>query len=386
MSFALLGGLLTALAWGGECDAGAIAARMEETSPIRVGQVYAELAACDPARARKQVGAMLDRMLLGDGTEQALVLAIDYGAGERVGKWLDAQEPDQRSRIIGKLGDHCDESPAVADYLVAAKDRLGERFWQERWQRALATCRTDSARTLLTAALDDPDHGRNSRDRTGFRSLLEVYARNLGADAVPTLTEIVRANSEDREVTFFLGMYAEAANIGSTEPRNEDAVRAGVAALQELGPELSPAGVDRARGVLVALGAQDAADRYVVHRWPDRFQEGVYAYGMVVLEKVTCGNAKEQAVIHRALVSDPGLSWPDQLAPRAEALARGGMVFDAAERCRGTETLQVVMSDEPMTDAAAAAGWLDARQQELTAPLPSSVKTRIIEHPPIVTR
>lgn len=347
-----------------DCDTRALRGELEDASPVAMASVYVRLAACDPAAAKKQAPAALGRMVGSDGAIDALVAALDVGAGPSVRDWLLRQEPDVRSRSIKKVGAACSEHPSVGDLFVAAHETLGDRFWEDRWHRGLATCRTQGVREMLAAGLESKVVGRESVNRPQFVALLEVYSRNLGAAAVPMLAEWLGDPRDEEEATLLIGTFADAANVGGTDGVDAAAAQLAVAALVEAGPNLPGPAVDRGRGVLVSLGAEDASRAYVANRWRDRIVDGNYRYGVAAFERITCKNGSERANIHLGVALDPATDWPDVLAKAIDGAAKGAWTFDAARKCKGTAEISVVMSERPL-EAGADEAWAEEKAEAL---------------------
>ncbi|HMV66875.1 MAG TPA: hypothetical protein PKA64_08505, partial [Myxococcota bacterium] len=214
------------------CDPKALAAAVNEASPVGVGPALVRLDACSPDEARKLAPAAVGRMVDAEGADQALLVGIRAGAWEAVRAWLGRQESDIRTRIVGRVGAVCATTPAVGEFLLDAAAHDPARFWQERWHKGLVECRTASVRALLTEALTGPYVGRGAHNRAGFQSVLEVYARNLGKDAIPTLATLLDEARDDEDLaTLLVVVFADAAQVGRGGP-DAEAAKAAVAAIQ----------------------------------------------------------------------------------------------------------------------------------------------------------
>ena len=341
-----------------------------------------QLAECAPSDAMKYATECLARMLPDEATNAALVAALKVGANEAVVAWLEAQEPDLRSRTISKLGSYCEDTPEVGQFFVSSHDALGDRFWQERWHRGLAECRADGISELLTAALDNDTVGRNSRNSAQFFTLLGVDSRNVGAAAIPTLSASLEDPRGEEAAVLLVSVFADAAGVGSPRGLNSDAATAASENIIRLAPALPSQAVERARGTLVALGNEAAASNLARHRWTDRWTEPGYQYAATASEIVTCKNDKQQAYFHRATFQEPGAHWPDQMAEGLEAsLSERWNLEEAATKCKGTAQITVAMANEPFASNDEALEWLQEAKEAFETTY-SALKPKIVDEDP----
>lgn len=363
--FTMLLSLLLSTAHAQSCDAKALTAAVNEASPAGVGAALVRLHACSPEEARKVAPAAVTRMVDAENIDQALLVGIRAGAWDAARDWLGRQEPDIRSRMVVRIGSSCATAPAVGEFLIDAAGRDAARFWQERWHKGLAECRTEGARRLLTEALTGPHVGRDSRNRTGFQSLLEVYARNLGAEAIPTLATLLAEAKDEDSATMLVVVFADAANVGGQGGTNTAAAKAAIDAIVAAAPKLPGRALERARGTLTALGDEAAAASLAKHRWADRYVDGAYTWGLAAVEQITCKNAEERAVLHIGSLREPGSTWPDGIGALAEKAAKGSWKLDGAAKCKGTGEVKVLASEEPL-GADALGKWIEAQKTAFT--------------------
>ena len=117
-------------------------------------------------------------------------------------------EPDERGRTIAFLGKACKDEEALQGFFTRAHNDLGEQFWQERWHKGLSDCRADSIQEILTKAVADEGL---QKDQTRFFTVLEVYARNLGNKAIPTISALAQGSQDLRAMN--LVNVCDAANV-----------------------------------------------------------------------------------------------------------------------------------------------------------------------------
>jgi hypothetical protein len=332
------------------CDGAALEKALLQAAPAASADAYLALVACDPVRGLKDAGTALRRIVGSDtNAAPAAAAALRLGATDAVRTWISTLEPEGRSRVASKLGGMCDQEPAIGVFFAKLRADLGDDFFDQRWHRGIDKCRTPEVRALLTDALSSPTVGRGTRNRTQFASILDVYARNLGAEALPKLTEYLTTARDDEEASLMLGAFGEASNIGGAAGTNADTAKASVAAIVAAAPKLGPQALVRARGLLVSLDDQAASDALAVHRWRDRLTNGVYTYGVAAVEEITCKNGDVRLAVHLGSFTEAGAQWPDQLAAKAAERLPTAWTFDGAAKCKGTETLTVTTSVEPLS-------------------------------------
>ncbi|MBW2256860.1 MAG: hypothetical protein JRI25_20010 [Deltaproteobacteria bacterium] len=363
--------LMTAQA--GECDV--LRTAVEEATSATVATAWAKLAACDRDAALATADMTFETALPGSDAHDAIHRGIELGLEEQVRAYLRRVPPDHRSKAIGTLGRSCDETPTIADFFVASYQAMGTAFWSERWHRGLAGCRTEEVRALLTQALEGDVVGIGSLDRGLFFSVLEVYARNMQGDALPTLQALALKLEEEEEVTYVINAFSDAAGVGSLQGLDREVTEQAVSALEQLGPDLPARGVDQARTTLLALDAEEAADRYAKYRWPAAYRLGGYRYryAAVAVERVTCKNGKQMAILHHADFTEPGNLWPDQLPALIPEKLTLEWRLDGSNLCPGEHEVAFALPWAPFQTDEDRATWL---HEQRTAYRESSSRQR----------
>ena len=184
---------------------------------------------------------------------------------------------------------------------------------------------------MLSKAIEDEAL---KSERSRFFTVLEVYSRNLGKEAVAKISEIASKTTDEEELTLLVTALADAANVGGSGGVNPVAAGAVTDALTEMGPKLPPRAVEQARRTLTAIGAEEEADGFATHRWRDRKLNDTYLYAVALTESATCKNGKTLANLHYALFRESGNQWPEQI----QAIISGKLVFEwelqAATKCK----------------------------------------------------
>ncbi|MFK7927006.1 MAG: hypothetical protein AB8H79_02365, partial [Myxococcota bacterium] len=338
-----------------DCDARALAKEVETASPIAVARTFVKLADCDAVRAKKTVPGAFARILAGGDGNKAALKAIEIGAGADVRAWLGGLEPDQRSRAVAWMGEKCQESEVVQTFFAESKAALGADFWTQRWHRGLVECRVPSIQKVLADAVVDPDL---TKDRTRLFNVLEVYARNLRADALPTLSKLANDTSDPEELLYLVNAFADTTGIGSVAGTDKAAANKAVMAIAALGPKLPPRAVDQARITLKTLEAEEESDGFAKYRWPERYTDDTYSYAVAVLETGTCKNGKTLANLHVASFDEGGNQWPDQIQQQLLGKLQFEWELSAAKSCKATVSDFVVeMPKEPFANKEARDLW-----------------------------
>jgi hypothetical protein len=358
-----------------KCDAQIKA--LTDAGPSAAAKAFSELAACDPAAANKAAPDAFKKVLAGEAGDAALVAAIGVGSGEVARGWITAMEPDDRSRTISQLGHAC-TSPGVPQFFFDTQKSLGDKFWSERWYRGLTDCREPAVQDLLRARIAEP-----GGDRTLFFGVMEVFSRNLGKDAIPTLKAAVLAEKDPEVATYIVNAFADAAGVGRPGGADPESVKLAVAALDEVAPSLPPRAVDQARTTLLTLGAEADSDKLAIVRYKDVMQaSGGLLYGVAATEIATCKKGDVRMVFHHAQVNEGGHTWPDQVAERIAPAVTAGFKLDLATSCKGTGTVENASPPAPFKDAAAYDEWVKGVLLDVQKAHPG-VKPKLVEEDPL---
>ena len=347
--------LFIGAALAGDCDVPTMSKEILEVGPHEAAPMFVQLAGCD-AKAAAKVAPKVIPTLIGesDGFDAANA-AIEAGAGASVMTWLEGLQQDERSRAVRSFGKRCNESQAVQGFLIEAEGALGQEFWTGRWYRALTECRAEGITALLSAKVD----AGAADDRSGFFGVVEAYAVNVGAQAIPKLVALVEAESDLEMQINLVGAFADAAQAGTVSGLNAQIAEQAATAVRELAPKLEAKAVDKARITLNVLLDEEGSDTLVAVRYKDRLQDdATLLYAAVVFENATCKNGKSTQRLHVADVTDPGQTWPDQLLEKVQSTAELTWTMNLAERCKGEGEVRYFLPDDPFADKDAQRQWM----------------------------
>ncbi len=358
-----------------DCDAKQLVKDLKEASPVAVGRVYLKLAKCDPVVAEKEASFAMTKTLYGDEGMQASLAALSVGGQQAVLDWVDGLEDHHRSETVRWLGTKCEEEPKAAEFFVKARDVKKDVFLANRWYAGLGGCRTPEIAAMLTEMIEG-DQGKRAADRAQYFGLLEVYSRNLGKEAIPTLRTMATSLSDPMEVRLILSAFGDAANVGSGI--DEEAAKAAIQAIETLGPQIPADAADAARDILMSLGAEDLANSFAGYRWASRKDGGKYTYYVMAQEMVVCKNGKEQGYLHHGKVTEGGTHWPDSMKMDLEAKLVAKWELEAAAKCKGEGTIKVEMTNEPIADDKEIEAWLEGRQKAFVAATKDFHKAEVV--------
>lgn len=327
-----------------DCSASELRKQIAASTPARVALVYAELAQCSPADAKRQTKAVFDRMLTGSEATSALLAAIELDQGPMVLDWVGKLRSDERSSAVKAIGAACPNSEPTASFLAGAHETLGNAFWDDRWYRSLATCRHESIQELLSEEVNEP-----SSNRGRFFGVLEVYARNLGAESIDKLLELAGEIQDPEELTYVVNAFADAAQVGALEGQDMATTKTAVEALISLVPTLDGMPLEQARTTLESLGALDDAARVPALRYSDLLWNDLRLhYGVVALETARCKNGKVRLGIHTGSAIEKGVRFPSAIGGIAPEAISFAWVFGLADKCKGRQTLEYFVSEMPV--------------------------------------
>lgn len=328
-----------------DCNTKTLKAGLAESTPTGVPVAFNAMAECDAALAAKSAPQALEKVLPGKEGNQVLVTAVKVGASEPAMAYIKGLQSDERSRAVASLGTACNGNEQVSGFLTSAAESLGDEFWTDRWYRSLTECRNDEVQALLQSEVDKPEH-----DQTRFFGVVEVYARNLGKDAIPTLKRLLGELQNEEELTYVVNAFADAAQVGSLEGQDAETTQLAVAAIVEMAPALPPKAVEQARTTLLSLGAENEANSLGGVRYKDRMVDGKLQYGVVVVETATCKKGDQMVGVHLGVLEEAGNAWPDQVAAQVDGASYGWEYNLAADRkCKGTSQNTVFITKQPVT-------------------------------------
>lgn len=354
---------------------------LAEASPGGVAAAWEKLNTCDAAAAKTVLPDALKRAIPGPAANALALKGLDLGLTDAVTAWLPSLEPDQRASAVGFFGEKCNESAAAEGYFVASFAASPVKFAENRYLRAVASCKKPAIRELLDKAVTTFSDGTTYKDRTQFLAAVDAYARNAGGEAVPRLEALLTSVGSAEEESYVITAFASAARLGSAEGTDVDAAQKSVIAIVKSAPALKPNAIDQARQTLSALGAVEEADLLAKYRWPERKGDKGYRYAASASQVITCKNGKQQAWLHIAPLAEAGNFWPEQLEQRFAANLSGLWAIDAAaKKCKGTAEVHWEFPAEPFADDAGRDGWITVQKKAFETAQAAVPTKKVVVH------
>ena len=356
--------LLTTGAFAQDCDSVTLTQSLVDASPVTVARKFNALAECDDSAASRHLEDAFERMLYDRDAVGVLQYAIGRDHSQMVLDWVAELRSDERAGAIAGLGVACASDENIANFLTSTRDTLGDQFWSHRWYRSLTECRYDSVRALLTEEIE-----RSEANHGNFLGLLDVWARNVGPEALPRLREMVASESDPEIQGYIVNAFGSTARPGSVYEGSEAAALAAATAITEIAPVLSIDGLRQAIPVLEGLGAMEAAASMPgAHFASSMWDDGLLHYGVIVVDSARCSRGRIRIGIYVAELTESGTRFPEQVLQQApEAMHDDLAPFQEYENCRGGEALstEVIVSESPLVSEDVMAAWVDAKIAEI---------------------
>jgi hypothetical protein len=345
-----------------DCNAKALTKEIAEASPRAVAELYVQLADCDAAAAKKAAGDAFAKVLSGDAGVKAAAAGVRVGASPVVRDWVGNLISDERASTLAGMGETCGDEPALVGFFVESEAELGERFWRDRWHRALSDCRSPEIQELLRKSFQSEAV---QKDSSRFGSTLEVFCSNARGEAIPWLKALLFSTSEENQL-HVMSSFANAAGVGTIDGMDPEAAATAVAAILEVAPQLPAKVVEQARITLQSLGATtEAADLAAVRYAAEQQADGRFMWGAIAVETATCKKGDTRLGVLHAPVYEPGHRWPDQMQPAVDAAVQAGWEMELGQKCKGTSRIEVIVSSAPFADDTAYGTWRDEQLREI---------------------
>ncbi len=345
-----------------DCDLETLETEMAEASPRALGELFTRLAFCDAETTQRMAPEYFPRVLSGQTGVDAAAAVVGAGAGDIVREWISGLISDERASTLAGLGESCEAQPALVGFFTESHAQLGERFWRDRWHRALADCRAPEIQELLRLAFQEESV---QKDSSRFGSILEVFCTNARGAAIPWLKALLFTTYEENQL-HIISAFANAAGVGSLEGTDPDAAKAAVTAIVEVAPQVPASVVEQARITLESLGAPQEADELAAVRYADRQQaDGRFMWGAVAVETATCKKGDTRLGVHHAQVFETGHHWPDQMQPAVDASVMAGWEMNLGQKCKGTSRHEVIVSSAPFQAEEQWISWRDEQLREI---------------------
>ncbi len=258
---------------------------------------------------------------------------------------------DARDEVAERLGMACEFNPKIVGFLQGAYFGLRDIEFTQ-WDDALVSCDTEDFNTWLFRQVENPPPKLYDEK---WSALADATVRRLGVDSLPILAASATAaagNGGPFESILMKMELAVAPDLG--EEMNPEYQARLEEALVGMAQSLDP---DKARGVadrLANAGSEARAAELLPTIYPERESGGYYWYGGVSVESGECESEKT-AVLHYALVGEPGSRW--LISSAVEGPLRS--VKPRLSKCTVDVPWTVLVSPEPLEDKGDIDRWLE---------------------------
>lgn len=358
----MLFALTTLLAFVSPASAGTCDAQIKKADTVKgadVATAYSALIKCDKKLAEDNY----IRFMTSAGDASSLValsmVAIDAEiwspVWSMVGKISDYSARDE---VASEVGEACMTHPQVVKFLQGAYFGLRDLEFGQ-WDDAFESCESPELLTWMTGQVESPPEKQFDEK---FNTIVGVYAKRLGADAMPSLTKGAMKAGKSGPFEAMIGAMEDsvAPSLGEDmSPENRALLESSlVSVAQKVGPDKARAVADR----LANSGSEAAAAKLLPAIYPDRVQAGgSFLYGGAAFEAADCKGAKT-LVIHYAQVSEPGARW--NILGEVEAPLRAAK--PKLDKCKAEsgDPWSTAVSPEPLKDAKAVDAWVGTLQKQ----------------------
>lgn len=323
------------------CDA--LLKKLDALQPEAVGPAYTELAKCDRKTAEGKFADYLAKATDSDAATALFLAAIDVEIWNPVwGALGKVTSYEARDEIAGNVGAACPQHPKVVSFLQGAYFGLRDIEFQQ-WDDAYAACDAPELWTWMDGQVQAPP---NKMFDEKFNALMDVYVEKKKVDALPALataaTKAATAGGPFDQIVAKMGESVTPALGGKVDPEAQKKLEQSLIDVAKKVP------VEKSRSIadqLAMSGSDAAAAQLLPTLYADRVQGGGgFVYGAAAIEAGDCGG-KKQAVVHYALVREPGKRWnllKDLEGPLRASKARLG------KDCKVDGAWPVVPSSEPL--------------------------------------
>lgn len=331
------------------CDA--LLKKIDGLDAESVAPAFQELARCDRKTAESRFLDYLAKATDSDAATALFLAAIDgeiwnpvWGALGKITSY------EARDEIAGRVGTACVDHPKVVSFLQGAYFGLRDIEFQQ-WDDAYAACDAPDLWTWMDGQVQAPPAKMFDEK---FNALMDVYVDKRKVDALPALgagaVKAAASGPFDQMVAKMAESVAPELG-GKVDPEAQKKLEQALIDVAKKVP------VEKTRSIadqLAMAGSDAAAAQLLPTLYADRVQGGGgFVYGAAAVEAGDCGG-KKQAVVHYALVREPGKRW--NLLADLEGPLRGAKP-KLGKDCKVDGAWPIVPSSEPLASEKELDGW-----------------------------
>ena len=354
-------------------DTGCTVENLEEASTQIVqmrgdaaAKAFHQLALCDATIAEKFVSTTVPTFNPNAVGYQSAADAVLIGGTESVMKWYKTLDVGEQKGLLRELGNRCQKEEKIQQLFLDVAENQTEVFWSSRYYQYLTDCRVKPLQTLM---LDQYAKG-VEQGRTQYFSVMSAMARNLEGSAISHLkADLEKTEEGELQINLIAAIFeaVDESNENHADDTNmvQEVAGLGIQAIYENAGRLQPEALLQARTVLTSLEAEAEADElagymYKAHQQPN----GQYMWGLVVVENATCKKGNEKQRIYMSSILETGTNWADQLPEQIEDAVGVQWEMDLAKRCKGTGTVEYIITELPIANQDALQVWLEEKRDE----------------------
>lgn len=329
-------------------------------------EAFHQLALCDAVVAEKFVSTTIPTFNPNAVGYKAAGDAVLVGGAKSVMKWYTTLDVGEQKGLLRELGNRCQKEDAIQQLFLDVAGNGTDEFWSSRYYQYLTDCRVKPLQTLM---LDQYAKG-IEQGRTQYFSVMSAMARNLEGTAIPHLkTALEQTDDGEVQVNLIAAMFEAIdennENHADDKKMVQEVAGLGIQTISENAERLQPEALLQARTVLTSLEAEAEADElagymYKAHQQPN----GQYMWGLVVVENATCKKGNEKQRIYMSSILETGTNWADQLQEQIEDAVSVQWEMDLAKRCKGTGTVEYIITELPIANQDALQVWLQEKRDE----------------------
>jgi len=343
----------------GKCDA--LVKKAETTKGTDLAAAYTALAGCDHKLAEDSYMKLLSNASDADALVAYSLAAIKLDIWNPVwGELSKISDYSARDEVASRVGAACAEEPKVTAFLQGAYFGLRDIEFSQ-WDDAFAACENPGLTDWLTTQVSTPPEKQYDEK---FNALMGIYVNKQKSAALPVLAKaaVKAAKSGPFDAITAQMDAAVAPSLGETiKPEDQAALeKAFIDVAKGVDPEKAKLVADR----LAAAGSEAAAAKLLPAIYPKLVQGGgAFLYGVAAVEAGDC-KGKKTAVVHHAVVSDPGKRW--NIITDAEPAIRTAAKPQLAKCTVDAGGWPVSVTPTPIAGAKNMESWLNSLAGQLT--------------------
>ncbi len=350
--------LMTPDASAGACDS--YLKQAQSASGTSLIRAFERLASCDRTLAESNFHQIMTRATDPEVLTSLSMAAINNDIWTPV--WTmpgKITSYDARDEITNAIGGQCESNEKVITFLQGAYAGIKAIDFQQ-WDDAFIACGSSTLTDWMVERIENPPE-KLFDDK--FDKLVDILVNRMGSAALPHLTAGAIKAADNGPYTKMLEAMRTSVNpnLGMSIPEADK--QALESALVEVAQNVS---ADKAREVAESLaqnGAKDAAVQLLPTIYSDRVQgNGGFLYGVAAVETGECKGEKT-AIIHYALISEPGTRWT--VSGEVEDTIRASK--PRLKKCTADEgKWEARVTVEPLLSSSALSGWVDEWATQLS--------------------